>query len=252
MAAAASGMCLHGGVRGFGATFLIFSDYMRPSLRLAALMHAPQLMVFTHDSIGLGEDGPTHQPIEHMMSLRAMPNYWPLRPADANEVCECWQIAIERQDGPSGLVLTRQPVPTLDREALGALGDARRGGYIVAEADADTPDVLLLATGSEVHLCVQARELLAEQGLAARVVSLPCWELFAEQDQAWRDQVLPPEVDARVSVEAGATLGWERFIGSRGRAIGLDRFGASAPYQQIYEHLGITPEAIAQAARELV
>ncbi len=250
MAAAANGMNLHGGVRGFGATFLVFSDYMRPALRLAALMHQPQLMVFTHDSIGLGEDGPTHQPIEHVMSLRAMPNYWVFRPADANEVRECWVAALERTGGPSGLVLTRQGVPTLDREALGAKGDASRGGYIVA--DAPDPQAILMGTGSEVSILVDAYKALAKQGVSTRVVSLPCWELFAEQDAQWRHEVLPPEITARVSLEAGVTLGWERWIGSEGHAIGLDHFGASAPYEDVYEEFGLTAEAVVAATQTLL
>lgn len=251
MAAAANGMCLHGGVRGFGATFLVFSDYMRPAMRLAALMHVPQLMVLTHDSIGLGEDGPTHQPIEHVMSLRAMPNYWVFRPADANEVTESWRAAITRQDGPSGFALTRQNVPTYDRAALGTKGDALKGGYILAGSD-ETPDVILMGTGSEVTICMEAYEKLTADGVKARVVSLPCWELFEAQDQAWRDEVLPPSVTARVSIEAGSTLGWERYVGSRGTTIGLDRFGASAPFEVLYEKLGLTSAAVIDAAKALL
>ena len=252
MAAAANGICLHGGSRGFGATFLVFSDYMRPALRLAALMHEPQLMVFTHDSIGLGEDGPTHQPVEHVMSLRMMPNYWVLRPGDANEVRECWEAAIERTDGPSGLVLTRQNVPTFDRDALGTRGDATRGGYILAEAPDAKPQVILIGTGSEVSLCMEAWEQLNEAGISTRVVSIPCWELFEAQDASWREEVLPAAVTARVSAEAGVTFGWERYIGANGVAIGLDRFGASAPYEVLYEQFGITTDAIVAAAKNLV
>lgn len=252
MAAAANGMCLHGGTRGFGATFLVFSDYMRPALRLAALMHEPQLMVFTHDSIGLGEDGPTHQPVEHVMSLRMMPNYWVFRPGDANEVRESWIAAIERQDGPSGMVLTRQNVPTFDRDALGARGDATRGGYILAEAPEAKPQVILIATGSEVTYAVEAWQQLNDAGISTRVVSLPCWELFAAQDADWREEVLPADVTARVSIEAGVTLGWERYIGTQGVAIGLDRFGASAPFEVLYEKFGITTDAVVTAAKNLV
>jgi transketolase len=252
MAAAANGICLHGGSRGFGATFLVFSDYMRPALRLAALMHEPQLMVFTHDSIGLGEDGPTHQPVEHVMSLRMMPNYWVLRPGDANEVRECWEAAIERTDGPSGLVLTRQDVPTFDRETLGSRGDATRGGYILAEAPDASPQMILIGTGSEVTLCMEAWEQLNAAGISTRVVSIPCWELFEAQDASWREEVLPAAVTARVSVEAGVTFGWERYIGAGGTAIGLDRFGASAPFEVLYEQFGITTDAIVAAAKNLV
>lgn len=252
MAAVANGLCLHGGARGFGATFLVFSDYMRPALRLAALMHQPSIMVFTHDSIGLGEDGPTHQPIEHLMALRTIPNYSVLRPADANEVAACWQLAIERTDGPSGLVLTRQDVPTFDRDALGSVGDATRGGYILAEANAATPSVILIATGSEVAIAIDAREQLQAQGVPTRVVSLPCWELFQAQDAAWRELVLPASVTARVSIEAGATHGWERYIGYQGVAIGLDHFGASAPFEVLYERFGLTAKRLVETARGLI
>lgn len=253
MAAAANGMCLHGGVRGFGATFLVFSDYMRPALRLAALMHVPQLMVFTHDSIGLGEDGPTHQPVEHVMSLRAMPNYWVCRPADANEVSESWRAAIERTDGPCGLVLTRQDVPTYDRAALGSVGDASRGGYILSEPKGEgAPDAILMGSGSEIALCMEAAEVLATQGVRVRVVSLPCWELFEAQDEAWREQVLPAAITARVSIEAGTTFGWCRYVGSQGTSIGLDRFGASAPFEVLYEKFGITSAAVVSATKALL
>ena len=250
MAAAANGMCLHGGLRGFGATFLVFSDYMRPALRLAALMETPSIMVFTHDSIGLGEDGPTHQPIEHVMSLRAMPNYWLMRPGDANEVRESWIAASERTHGPSGLVLTRQSVPTFDREALDTKGDASKGAYILA--DSPDPQVLLLATGSEVAICVEAWEALAEQGISARVVSMPCWELFAEQPEAWRKKVLPAHISARVSVEAGITLGWGKWVGSEGTSLGLDHFGASAPFETLYKEFGLDVEDVVRAAKEVI
>jgi transketolase len=253
MGAAVNGMTLHGGLRSYGATFLVFSDYMRPALRLAALMHVPSITVFTHDSIGLGEDGPTHQPIEHVMALRAIPNYTVIRPADATEVREGWISALERTHGPSCLVLTRQDVPTYDRAALGSKGDATRGGYILADApQGQTPAVILIGTGSEVTICMEARELLTAAGVAARVVSLPSWEIFAEQDKAWRDEVLPPAITARVSVEAGTTLGWERYIGSEGTAIGLNHFGASAPFEQLYERFGLTAKHVAAAAQALL
>jgi transketolase len=253
MGAAVNGMTLHGGLRAYGATFLVFSDYMRPALRLAALMHVPSISVFTHDSIGLGEDGPTHQPIEHMMALRSIPNFVTLRPADANEVRESWIAAIERTGGPSALVLTRQDVPTFDRAALGSKGDATRGGYILADApEGQAPAVILIGTGSEVTICMEARELLAASGVHARVVSLPSWELFAAQDKAWRDEVLPPAITARVSIEAGRTLGWERFVGTAGVAIGLDHFGASAPFELLYERFGLTAARVAEAARSLI
>ena len=247
-----NGMNLHGGVRGYGATFLVFSDYMRPSLRLSALMEQPTVMVFTHDSIGLGEDGPTHQPIEHLMSLRAIPNMTVLRPGDPVEVSECWQRAVERREGPSALVFTRQGVPVVDRSELDVVGDASRGGYILADAPEGEPDVVLIGTGSEVPICVEAREQLLEEGVWARVVSMPSWEVFEEQDEDWRERVLPPEVDARLAVEAGAPHGWERWVGDGGDVVGLDRFGASAPWETNYEQFGFTPENIAERASDLL
>ena len=254
MAAIVNGLCLHGGVRGFGATFLVFSDYMRPSLRLAALMGQPSLMVFTHDSIGLGEDGPTHQPVEHLMSLRAMPNYWVLRPADANEVRDCWKMAIERSSGPTGLVFTRQNVPTFDRRGLNGFGGPRQGAYVLADAgdSEELPEAIIIATGSEVEIALTAWQSLVDDDVRARVVSMPSWSAFEEQDEDYRHRVLPPEVSSRVSIEAGSTFGWERWIGDRGVAIGLDRFGASAPYEEVYEGLGITSERVEEAVRSLI
>ncbi len=253
MAAIANGLALHGGVRPFVATFLVFSDYLKPALRLSALMGQPVVYVFTHDSIGLGGDGPTHQPIEHLMALRAVPNLTVLRPADPNETAQAWQLALERRDGPTALVLTRQNVAALTVPA----GAVARGGYVVADApagdglrgDGDDPDVLLIATGSEVGLCLAARERLAQEGVGARVVSLPSFELFEAQDAAYRETVLPPTVRARVTVEAGATLGWARYAGDAGVIVGLDRFGASAPGDTLFERFGFTAERVADAAR---
>ena len=245
-----SGMALHGGIRPYGGTFLVFSDYMRPAIRLAALMGLPVIYIFTHDSIGLGEDGPTHQPIEHLMSLRTIPNLTLFRPADATETAIGWRVALENRHGPTALVLTRQGLPTLDRSRYALAVEAMRGAYVLS--DSDDPEVILMATGSEVHLALAAQEQLAEGGVAARVVSVPSWELFAAQPAAYRDLVLPPHVKARVSIEAGVTLGWERYVGADGMAIGLDRFGASAPYQTIYEKLGLTAEAVTDAARKLI
>ncbi len=247
-----NGMNLHGGVRGYGATFLIFSDYMRPSLRLSALMDQPTVMVFTHDSIGLGEDGPTHQPIEHLMSLRAIPNMTVLRPGDPAEVPACWQLALERQEGPSSLVFTRQDVPVVDRSELEVVGDASRGGYILADAPDGDPELILIGTGSEVPLCVEAREHLLASDISTRVVSLPSWEVFDEQGKSWRQRVLPPEVDARLAVEAGTPQGWDRWVGDEGDVVGIDRFGASAPYEVNYDQFGFTPGAIAERGRALV
>ncbi|MGM0558211.1 MAG: transketolase [Myxococcota bacterium] len=252
MCAIANGMNLHGGVRGFGATFLIFSDYMRPSLRLGALMETPTLQVFTHDSIGLGEDGPTHQPIEQLAGLRAIPNYMVLRPGDANEVRECWKLALDNREGPSCLVLTRQSVPTIDHSDLNGQGDASRGGYILADADDGEPDVILIGTGSEVSVCLEARDVLAEDGIAARVVSLPSWEVFEAQDAEWRETVLPSDITARVAVEAAAPMGWERWVGTQGAIIGMERFGASAPAPVNFEKFGFTAENVAAKAREVI
>jgi transketolase len=257
MCAAANGMNLHGGVRGFGATFLIFSDYMRPALRLAALMQTPTIGVFTHDSIGLGEDGPTHQPIEHLASLRAMPNMTVLRPGDANEVRECWQVAIENTTGPSSMALTRQSVPTFDREALGSVGDATRGAYILADSDlADSddgePEVILMGSGSEVGVCLDAWKKLTDEGIAARVVSMPSWEVFEAQDDAWKDKVLPRSVTKRVAVEAASPFGWERYTGWEGEIHAIDHFGKSAPADVIFEKFGFSGDNIARVAKTLL
>ncbi len=248
-----NGLALHGGVRPYGGTFLVFSDYMRPSIRLAALMEAAVIYVFTHDSIGVGEDGPTHQPVEQIMALRDIPNLVLIRPADPVETVAAWLAALANRSGPVALILTRQDLPWLDT----TVGDAMRGGYVLAEAAGDAgqpvePQVILIGTGSEVQLAMGARELLAAEGIAARVVSLPSWELFARQPQEYRESVLPNHIRARVSVEAGVTEGWQRFVGLDGRSVGVDRFGASAPYEIVFEKLGVTAEAVAKTARELV
>lgn len=247
MGCAINGINLHGGFRAFGGTFLIFSDYMRPSIRLAALMKTPTVFVFSHDSIGLGEDGPTHQPIEHLASLRAMPNLWVFRPADAAETVASWRLALERTEGPSAIVLTRQAVHPLGVESP----QVEKGAYVVRDAKS-APDIVLIGTGSEVGLCIEAYERLSRDGVAARVVSMPCWEAFAAQPTSYRDAVLPKAAKSRVSVEAGATLGWSTWIGDEGVAIGIDRFGESAPYQQVYEHLGMTAERIVERSLELL
>jgi transketolase len=244
-----NGLALHGGIRPYGGTFLVFSDYMRPTIRLAALTELPVIYIFTHDSIGLGEDGPTHQPVEHLMSLRAIPNLVTFRPADANETIAGWRAALENAHGPTALILTRQALPILPFSTAGA----ERGAYIISPGDKpDTPDVILIGTGSEVQLALKAQELLLGRGIAARVVSMPSWELFDAQPVEYRESVLPPGVTARVAIEAGATIGWERYVGLRGAAVGLNRFGASAPYQTIYKKLGITAEAMAEAAQGLL
>jgi transketolase len=248
MGAVLNGMSLHGGLRVFGATFLIFCDYMRPSVRLAALMKQPVTYIWTHDSIGVGEDGPTHQPIEQVMSLRMIPGMTVLRPADANETAEAWRFAMKKTDGPVGLALTRQKLPVLD--AAKAKGLAK-GAYVLEEASA-APKAILMASGSEVHLAVEARKALEAAGIPTRVVSMPSWELFAAQPQAYRDEVLPPSVQARVSVEAGVTFGWQRWLGPKGIALGIDHFGASAPAEVLFEKFGLTAARVAEAARSLL
>ena len=245
MGSTMNGMALVGGVRPFGGTFLVFSDYMRPAVRLAALMGLPVTYVWTHDSIGLGEDGPTHQPVEHLLALRAIPGLDVVRPADARETAVAWRTVLERSDRPAGLALSRQKLPTLTGDASGTA----RGAYVVADPETDVPRVILIGTGSEVHVALEARERLEEAGVPTRVVSMPCVEWFAEQDQSYRDSVLLPSVKARVSVEAGVTLGWERWVGENGASVGIDHFGASAPYEVLYEQFGITAERVAAAAQ---
>jgi transketolase len=242
----------HGGLRAFSATFLIFSDYMRPPIRLSALSELASIFVYTHDSIGLGEDGPTHEPIEQLPSLRAIPHMVVFRPADANEVTEGWRMAIERRDGPTVLVFSRQALPIWDRSVFGSADGARKGAYVLADSSGGQPEVILIGTGSEVSLVMGARDLLQQDGRRVRVVSMPSWELFSAQPDAYRDEVLPPAVTARVAVEAASPLGWERWVGQEGDIVGLHRFGASAPYQDIYKHLNFTPEYIAQRARDLL
>lgn len=255
MAAAMNGMAMHGGVRPFVGTFLTFSDYMRPAIRIAALMEARSIFVLTHDSIGLGGDGPTHQPVEHLVSLRAMPNLWVVRPADPNETRVAWEMAIEH-DGPTALVLTRQDVPVLplrtDPDGDGVSPEGmRRGAYVVAGHDPD-PDVLLIATGSEVHLALEARVKLLEEGVRARVVSMPCQEVFLEQSEEYRDEVLPPPVQARVSIEAAAPHGWARWTGDHGVTLAVGRFGSSAPGDEVLRHFGFTPELVVDAAHSVL
>jgi len=244
-------MALHGGLQPYAGTFLIFSDYLRPSLRLSALMEQPVVYVFTHDSIGLGEDGPTHQPIEHLMALRAIPNLTLLRPADANEAVQAWAVAVQHTEGPTAMALSRQALPVLARDDHGGTEGVHRGAYVLRACEG-TPDVVLIGTGSEVQHALGAAEQLEEEGLQAQVVSMPSWELFANQPDAYRHTVLPPEVEARVSVEAGVTQGWERYVGTAGTAIGIDRFGASAPGDVNMETFGFTAHDVADAARALL
>ncbi len=249
MASIANGMAYHGGVRPFTATFFCFVDYMRPAVRLAAMNHLPVVHVWTHDSIGLGEDGPTHQPVEQLMSVRAIPFMNTMRPADAAESAEAWLFALERKKGPTGLVLSRQKVPTFDRTKFGSAKGLHKGAYVLAESSG-APKVILIGTGSEVQLCVAARELLEKDGVPTRVVSMPCMEVFHAQDAAYQESVLPKAVKARVSCEAGVTFGWERFIGDHGVAVGVDTFGASAPDKILFEKFGLTAEHVVAAAKK--
>jgi len=251
MGAIASGMALHGGIIPYTATFLIFYDYMRPPVRLAALMGLRVIYIFTHDSIGLGEDGPTHQPIEQLAGLRAVPNLVTIRPADATETVEAWKIALERRHGPTALILTRQNLPVLNRTTLAPASGVRHGGYILWEA-ATPPAVILIGTGSEVHIALDAGKLLQDKGVAARVVSLPSWELFDAQPAEYRNMVLPPNIRARISIEAAMPLGWERYVGLDGIAIGLSRFGVSAPGKVIYDKLGLTAQRVVDEALKLL
>jgi transketolase len=251
MAAIVNGMSLTK-LRPFGSTFFVFTDYMRGAVRLSAIMQIPAIYVLTHDSIGVGEDGPTHQPIEHLAMVRATPGLMVLRPADANEVAEAWRVVMQLRHQAALLVLTRQTLPTLDRTKYAPASGLAQGAYILAEAAGGKPDVILMATGSEIYLCVQAYEQLAKEGIQARVVSMPSWELFERQDQAYRDSVLPPAILARVSVEQAATFGWSQYVGPRGHSIGMHTFGASAPLKDLQKRFGFTTEAIIAAAKEQI
>lgn len=247
-----NGIASYGGLIPYGGTFLVFSDYMRPPIRLAAMMGLRVVFVFTHDSIGLGEDGPTHQPIEQLAALRAIPRLTVIRPADANETVIAWSVALQNASGPTALALTRQRVPTLDRSEFAAADGLRRGAYILADLGLDEPELILMASGSEVALAVEAGRQLAEEGVSVRLVSFPSWELFAAQPVGYRQSVLPEHLWARVAVEAAVPMGWERWVGGRGSVMGLDRFGASAPYQEIYRHVGLTVERLIETAREVM
>jgi transketolase len=251
MAASVNGLTVSG-IRAFGATFFNFSDYMRASIRLSALMEIPSIFIFTHDSIGLGEDGPTHQPIEQLASLRAMPNLIVLRPGDANEVVEAWKIIAKLQHQPTALVLTRQNLPTFDRSKFAAASGTAKGAYILADAPGGKPDVILMGTGSEVSLCVEAYEKLKAEGIHARVVSMPSWEIFEKQDAAYKESVLPSSITARVSVEMAATFGWERYVGLKGRKVGMHRFGASGPLKDLLKFFGFTADVVAEEARKAI
>jgi transketolase len=251
MGAAVNGLAL-AKLRPFGSGFLIFSDYMRNPIRLSAIMELPATYIFTHDSIGVGEDGPTHQPIEQLAGLRAVPGLITLRPCDANEVAEAWRVVLKQQHRPTCLILSRQALPTLDRNRFAPASGVARGGYVLADVGSAAPQVILIATGSEVSLCIAAAETLAAAGTGARVVSMPSWELFEQQDDTYREQVLPDAIRARVAVEQAAVLGWDRYVGRRGAVIGMHTFGASAPLKGLLGKFGFTPENVAQAAREQI
>jgi transketolase len=252
MAAAINGMTLYGGLIPYGGTFLVFSDYMKPAIRIAAISHIPSIFVFTHDSIGLGEDGPTHQPVEHLAALRAIPNMTVIRPADANETVEAWKQAITRRHGPTALILTRQTLPTLDRALADNAAELAKGAYVLSDFGEREPDLILMASGSEVYLVYEAAARLAADGINVRAVSFPSWELFEEQDEAYRELVLPKRVTKRLAVEAGAGQGWERYVGSEGGILSMERFGASAPGKVIFEKLGFTVENVIEKAKELL
>jgi transketolase len=251
MGAAVNGLTLSG-LRGFSATFFNFSDYMRASMRLAALMEIPVLFIFTHDSIGVGEDGPTHQPVEQLAAFRAMPNMLVFRPGDANEVTEAYKVAIQHTHGPSSLVFSRQPMPTIDRAKYAPASGVAKGAYILADADGGKPEVILMGTGTELQHCVAAYEKLKAEGIKARVVSMPCWQIFDQQDAAYKESVLPAAVTARVSIEMAATLGWDRYVGSKGKMIGMHSFGASAPLKDLLPKFGFGPDFVVTAAKQLL
>jgi transketolase len=252
MGAIANGMAAHGGIIPYTATFFVFSDYMRPPIRLAALMQMGVIFIFTHDSIGVGEDGPTHQPVEHLAALRTIPELVVIRPCDANETAEAWRFAVESRHRPVALVLTRQEVPTLDRTFYASAEGLQRGAYILADTKGNKIDLILIATGSEVSLAVAAQRKLSEQGIAVRIVSMPSWELFDAQPKEYRDEVLPPSIEARLAVEAGITQGWHKYVGGKGEMIGLDHFGASAPGKVVFEKFGFTVENVVARAAKLV
>jgi transketolase len=251
MGAALNGMALSK-IRAYGGTFFNFSDYMRPTIRLAAIMEIPVIYIWTHDSIGLGEDGPTHQPVEQLPSLRAIPGLTLMRPADANEVVEAWKVIMKLHHEPAGLVLTRQAIPTLDRSKYAPASGVAKGAYILADAPGGKPDVILMASGSEVALCVDAYEKLKAEGIKARVVSMPSWDLFEHQDQDYREEVLPPDVKARVAVEQASTFGWSQYVGMEGVIIGMHTFGASAPLKELQKKFGFSPDKVVEAARRAI
>src|SRR4030095_4533556 len=251
MGAILNGMASHSGIRVYGGTFLTFSDYMRGAIRLAALSEVPVTYIFTHDSIGLGEDGPTHQPVEHIAALRTIPNLTVIRPGDANETVDAWRIAVRQLQGPVALILSRQKMPTLDRNKFASAKNLGKGAYILRDSEG-TPEIILIATGSELHLVVEAQELLTKEGIKARVVSMPSWELFEKQSKGYKESVLPPTVHTRLAIEAGVTVGWHKYVTTEGEVIGIDRFGESGPGDEVMKHFGFTTENVGQRARVLL
>ncbi|MDZ7724047.1 MAG: transketolase C-terminal domain-containing protein [candidate division KSB1 bacterium] len=252
MCGATSGIALHGGLRPFASTFFVFSDYARPAIRLAAIMKVPAIYVMTHDSIGVGEDGPTHQPVEHMAALRCIPGLTVIRPADANETAWAWRAAIKNTDGPTMLLFTRQKLPVIDQAAYAPASGVLKGAYILCKEDGNTPDVILIATGSEVPLVLEAQKQLKSSNIDARVVSMPSWELFRQQNDSYRDEVLPPKIKARLAVEAGVSQGWSEWVGADGDVLSLNAFGKSGPYSKVFEHFGLTPDNIVKRAKALL
>jgi transketolase len=251
MGAIMNGMALHGGVIPYGGTFLVFSDYMRPAIRLAALMKQQAIYVFTHDSIGLGEDGPTHQPVEQLSALRCIPNLLVIRPADANETAEAWKVALKHRTGPTALVLTRQKLPLIDRSKSGAANGVAKGAYVLVDSASGPPRAVIMASGSEIEIALKARDLLAEERVGVRVVSMPCHELFAQQSAEYRESVLPKNV-RRAAIEAAHPMSWYRWVGTDGVIVGIDHFGASAPYQKLYEEFGLTAARLAESVRNMI
>ena len=252
MGAIVNGMAYHGGLVPFGATFLIFTDYMRPAIRLSALSHLHSIWVMTHDSVGLGEDGPTHQPVEHLMSLRAIPGLSVIRPCDANETSEAWKIAIQNSHGPTLLALSRQAVPTIDRNVTAPAVNLAKGAYVLADLGGKPTELILMASGTEVNLVLEAGKIIANKGYGVRVVSFPCWELFEAAGKEYQDSVLLPNVQKRISVELGVSLGWQKWVGCQGMIMGIDHYGASAPYQIILENFGFTVENVVKNAEKIL
>ena len=252
MGSIVNGIAVHGGVVPYGATFLVFSDYMRGAMRIAAISHMPSIWVFTHDSIGVGEDGPTHQPVEHVAALRAIPNMVTLRPGDANETAVAWKVAVARRNGPTALALTRQGMPTLDRDVYASADGVEKGAYVLADLGEGDPQIILMASGSELNLAVEAGKQLAAEGTSVRVVSFPSWELFEAQDADYKASVLPAGVTKRVAVEAGISQGWHRYVGLNGVVVGVDKYGASAPFKKVFEEYGLTVENVVAQAKQLI